>query len=624
MTTTKRPYGLWSSALTPKSMAGQLRLNEVLFTADGGLVWSEGRSGQGVAVFKPSATDAPRDLTTAQSVRGGVGYGGGDLGAYEDTVYFACADGRLYRVGTDYGSPEALTPAFGRLASPTPSPDGARVAFVHTYEGRDAIGVVDADGHHWPAQLASGADFYMQPAWHPEGASLAYIAWDHPNMPWNGTRLEVVLAHGDTPGEADILAGGEDVAVQQPAFSPSGDHLAYLSDESGWWHVYVRDMKTGETRQLTSGDADHAGPAWIQGLRTIGWMPDGSGVWAIRNDAGKMSLWRCPLGQEPSHVDAFADYEALAQLSVDPQSGDVAVIASAAKIPTRIVRWSPGSEHPVVIKRASSEHVPPEALAAMRPVEWEAADGSTVYGNYYAPTNPRFEANEEAPPLLVMIHGGPTSQRTAEWNARNQFFATRGWAVLDVNYRGSTGYGRAYMEALMGKWGILDVEDAVSGVRFAGAQGLADPERAVIMGGSAGGYTVLHALVRHPGVFAAGVSMYGISNLFTLAAGTHKFESSYNDTLLGPLPEASQKYRERSPIFSVDQLTDPVAVFQGAEDKVVPKDQADAIVDSLAARGVSHVYHVYEGEGHGWRKSETIEHFYEATLRFLRDHILFS
>ena len=620
-----RPHGLWSSPLSARAMAGQLRLTDVTWAGDA-LVWCEGRDGRGVIVAQPRG-QAPRDVTTEDhSARGGVGYGGGPLGARGEVIWFAGADGRLYRVGVDHGTPSPITPAFGRLASPTPSPDGDLIAFVHTYEGADVIAVVDAQGHSWPQRLIVGADFYMQPAWHPSGDQLAWVEWDHPNMPWDGTRLMCATLErgpgGLALGQPTQIAGGDEVAAQQPIWSPSGDRLAYLSDVSGFWHLYVR--QDDQTQQLSTGEVDHAGPAWVQGLRSMAWAPDGGSILAVRSVAGRAQLWRCPLEGQPEPLEALQDYESMGQLAVSSQ-GQLALVASASRIPPRVVTADvSGEAAPRVARRASAEQVPASALAPMRPVSWLAPDGTQVHGNFYAPTSRRFEGAGDQPPAIVMIHGGPTSQRTAAFEARSQFFATRGWAVLDVNYRGSTGYGRAYMEALMGKWGVLDVEDAVGAVEFLGQEGLADPERVAIMGGSAGGYTVLHALVKHPGVFAAGVSMYGISNLFTLAAGTHKFEASYNDSLIGPLPQAAELYRERSPIFHVEALQDPVAIFQGDEDKVVPRDQADRIVDSLRARGVPHEYHVYEGEGHGWRRAETIEHFYEATLAFLKTHVLFA
>jgi len=276
-----------------------------------------------------------------------------------------------------------------------------------------------------------------------------------------------------------------------------------------------------------------------------------------------------------------------------------------------------------VRRRSDTEAVPPTALSAPEPVSWTSFDGGQAHGLYYPPASERFEASG-APPLIVLVHGGPTGQVVAGWAPNAQYFATRGYAVLLPNYRGSTGYGRDYMLKLRESWGIYDVQDAKSGAQDLARRGLADPSRLVIMGGSAGGFTVLQSLVELPGLYKAAICMFGVANQFTLAADTHKFEARYLDSMLGPLPEAAAVYRERSPIFHADRITDPIAVFQGDIDRVVPREQSDSIVASLRARGVPHEYHVYEGEGHGWRKSETIDQFYKSVEAFLRTHVLFA
>ena len=282
-----------------------------------------------------------------------------------------------------------------------------------------------------------------------------------------------------------------------------------------------------------------------------------------------------------------------------------------------------GQSSPRIHRYSSTETIPQEDLSQPEPLSWTASDGKEAYGLYYPPCSGAFVGNG-LPPAIVQVHGGPTSQYTIGYHGATQFFTSRGYAVLEVNYRGSTGYGREYRDALQRSWGILDVEDTVSGVRFLAESGRADPDRLVVMGGSAGGYTVLRVLTEYPGVFRAAICMYGVSDLFALAQETHKLEAHYLDGLIGKLPEASAIYRERSPIFSVERITDPIAIFQGEDDKVVPKDQSEKIVASLRSRGVPHEYHVYAGEGHGWRKTETIEAFYSDVERFLRTHVLFS
>jgi dipeptidyl aminopeptidase/acylaminoacyl peptidase len=276
-----------------------------------------------------------------------------------------------------------------------------------------------------------------------------------------------------------------------------------------------------------------------------------------------------------------------------------------------------------ILRRSSSEELDRTAFSRPQPLSWRGIDGGQVHGIYFPPHNPDFLGRGK-PPLIVSIHGGPTSQVRAIFNPRAQYFATRGYAYLEVNYRGSTGYGRSYWQALYGNWGIYDVQDAVSGAKHLVEQGLADETKLIIMGGSAGGFTVLQALVDHPGFFKAGVCLYGVANQFTLVAETHKFEACYSDRLLGPLPEAAQVYRDRSPVFHADRIQDAVIIFQGEDDQVVPRSQSDEIVASLVRRGVPHEYHLYAGEGHGFRKVETLEHFYKATEKFLRQHVLYG
>ncbi|HEX5504503.1 MAG TPA: S9 family peptidase [Thermomicrobiales bacterium] len=627
-----RPYGLWPSPLTPAGMAQGKRLSDVQWDSDGEtLVWLEGRSDRGVLVCASANGDAPRDLTGDLSVRAQVGYGGGDFTVARGYAYFAeQSSGRLYRQSLAAGPAAPLTPAFGHAAAPAVSPDGRWVVYVHTDERVDRLAIVDAEGTHWPRHIAGGADFAMQPTWHPDGTRLAWIAWDHPRMPWDGTRLHLATvrpaADGGLPTLADarVVAGGDEVAIFQPEFSPDGRSLAYISNESGWDNLYLYDLETGTARALTDERADLGQPAWAQGLRAYAFTPDGRALLYLRNEGGSRALWAYDLRENRAEpLPAFADYTWLAQPAVAPATGRFAALASAPAIPTRVISTDEHASTPRVRARSASEAVPAADLATPRAIEWPVSGGATAHGLYYPPAGSR-HAGAGLPPAIVLVHGGPTGQATTAYDAGAQFFATRGYAVLQVNYRGSAGYGRAYIQALRENWGVYDVEDTVGGARYLADNGLADGDRLVVMGGSAGGYTVLQTLVTHPGAFKAAVCMFGISNLFTLAADTHKFEERYLDSLIGPLPEASARYRERSPLFFADRIRDPVAVFQGAIDRVVPREQSDAIVEALRRRGVPHEYHVYEGEGHGWRKSETIAAFYTTVERFLKQYVLFG
>jgi len=625
-----KQFGLWPSPISPERLARGISFSDVGWDHDGSLVWRESRSGGGVLVVQPPDENAFRDLNADYTVRAGVGYGGGDFGVGHGQVCFVEAESkRLYRQPTSSGVAAPLTPAFGSAASPVFSPDGRYILFVHTYEGDDALAVVDAEGKHWPQQLASGHDFVMQPCWHPTGEKIAWIAWDHPLMPWDGTLLkiaDVVYPASGLPVLEDvtILIGNSQTSIFQPEFSPDGRWLAYVSDRTGWWQLYLHDLESGEQRQLTETAAgEHGTPAWVQGMRTYGFSPDGERIYCLRNRDGFISLWAIELDSGEEEMLPLPDeYSWLKQIAVHPREDRLALIASGPRTPARVISFDRGTGVNVW-RRSSAEDLSPETYAPPEAITWDGMDGGDVHGLFYPPHNPAYKGVGQ-PPLIVMIHGGPTSQRGADFYDKVQFFTSRGYAVLQVNYRGSTGYGRAYRDKLKGNWGIFDVEDAVSGARSLAAQGRVDPGRMVIMGGSAGGFTVLKALEDYPGVFKAGVCSYGVANQFTLVADTHKFEQHYSDSLLGPLPEAAKIYHQRSPVFHADQIQDPVIVFQGEEDKVVPPSQSEAIVEALKRSGVPHEYHLYPGEGHGFRKPETIEKFYTALERFLQTHVIYS
>ncbi len=621
-----RPFGLWPSPISPTSMALARPLAGIEWQCGGdGLVWLERRSGQGMLVAGILSGQAPRDLTPELAVRARVGYGGGDFAVAGEQLLFS-ASGRLYRQPLEAGSARPITPAFGDCAAPTVSPDGRWVLYVHSGEGDDCLAVVDMEGRHWPQRIAQGDDFYMQPAWHPNGQQVAFISWRHPQMPWDGAWLSLATLEPDTGGLPRVtgcqrVAGDEHTAIYQPAFSPDGRTLSFVSDASGWFNLYVLDLATGQQRCLAPDEAEWAEPAWGQGMRSYAWGADGATLYACRTQGGRTQLCRIEAASGAWQALDLEGYTSFAYLTVSRQ-GLLATVASGPTIPQRVVVIDPSNGTVRCLARSMGELVPQGLYARPAPVSWRAADGQAVHGTFYHPAGAT--GMTDKPPLLVTVHGGPTGHGDAGFSAQAQFFATRGYAVLDVDYRGSSGYGRAYRDLLQGRWGEYDADDAVDGARHVACAGLADGERMAIMGGSAGGFTVLQALIRNPGVFKAGLCRYGVTNLFTLAADTHKFEARYLDGLVGPLPQAAARYRDYSPALHADQIRDPVAVFQGDEDRVVPPEQAEALVAALRASGVPHIYRVYAGEGHGWRKSETIANYYADVLRFLAQYVLYA
>ncbi len=621
------PYGTWQSPLTAEMMRGSRPFGDAQFDHSGAyLVWQERRGKLGVLMAQVG-TDAPYELTDERTpVSGRVGYGGGEFGVGDGFVIFT-SNHRLYRVDLPQGLPYPITPAFGDAAAPVVSADGAWVAYVHSDEGVDRLLVVDSMGKTLPRIVAEGSDFFMFPTWHPKGTHLAYVAWQHPHMPWNETALMVATLAYDKQGApyaaiTETLVSGPNVAITQPQFSPDGRYLAYVSDASQWGHLVLHDLAEGTDTRLTSGTCEHGTPAWVQGTRTFAWQHDSQSLLAIRSENAFAALWHYDLAGKGVPVAHLNSYSAFERVACHPQRAAYAAIAAASVIPPRLITGDLG-EPPRVVRRAAHERLAPHWLSQAQAITWQGHDGQTVHGLYSPPHNPRYESSGQ-PPLMVLVHGGPTSQADTTYNEQVQFFTTRGWAVLQVNHRGSTGYGKPYMDKHAGNWGVYDVEDSVTGAQHLAAQGLADAARMVIMGSSAGGFTVLLTLIRHPQVFRCGVSLYGVSNLFMLALDTHKFEARYNDWLLGALPEASPVWRERSAVFHADRIRTPLMLFQGLEDDIVPPSQSEAIVSALKRSGVPHAYITYAGEGHGFRAPETLKDLYTQLERFLLQHVIYG
>ncbi len=361
-------------------------------------------------------------------------------------------------------------------------------------------------------------------------------------------------------------------------------------------------------------------PAWVQGMRSYAWLKDSQSIVFIQYQEGQTTLWKIDLKSQVTSQIPASPYTYFGQISISLHD-EIAMIASAASVPARVVVWN-GKNWRIAV-RSSSKSIDPSYLSEPQAVSWLAEDQSLVNGLFYPPKNPNFTC-EGKPPLIVHIHGGPTSQAVMVYDPDISYFTSRGYGWLEVNYRGSTGYGHAYEKKLRKNWGNFDVEDAVQGARSLVAKGQANEKQIIIMGGSAGGYTVYNCLIRYPGVFKAGVCLYGVSNLFTLDMDSHKFEAFYNASLIGSLPEAAERYHAWSPVFHAEKIQDALAIFHGAEDKAVPPNQADEIISKLQQKGTPYLYKLYPGEGHGFRKEETILDFYMEVERFLQMNVLFA
>jgi dipeptidyl aminopeptidase/acylaminoacyl peptidase len=630
------PFGSWRSPIEPDVIAkGGRRLGFPALAADGAVWWLEGRAAEGGrnALMRRPASGEPEEVTPpGANVRTRVHeYGGGawKLLAPELVVYVDFADQRVYRLELG-GEPIAITPepeepAGLRYADFELCPDGKTLFCVREMHAGDAepaneIVTLPLDGSKEPEAVAAGHDFYSSPRVSPDGLWLAFLCWDHPNMPWDGTELWVTPVRD--PGSARPLAAGKGESVFAPAWD-SHDRLRFVSDRDGWWNLYrtVADLGAPDAaedlppvEQLSAERADLGHPQWLFGGSTHVELDDGSLV-VIRTENATEQLYALAPGGGALR-DLGQPFTSFGWPVLVAHGGKVAFAASSPKEAPAIVVLDVASGETETARTASDDTVEPGLISEPRAIEFPSGDGDVAHAFYYPPTNADFVGPEgERPPLIVISHGGPTSHATPELSEEYLFWTSRGFGVADVNYRGSSGYGRAYRDKLQGTWGIVDTEDCVAAARFLAETGEVDGARLAIRGGSAGGYATLCALVFHD-AFAAGASYYGVADTETLARDTHKFESRYLDGLIGPYPERADLYRERSPIHFVERIRAAVILFQGLEDEIVPPNQAETMVTAMKANGVPHAYLAFEGEQHGFRRAETQIRCLEAELYF--------
>lgn len=617
------PYGSWRSPITSALVAtGQVSLGQI-HVAGHTIHWTEGRPAEGgrsvvCRLERGQVIDVtPPGFNARTRVHE---YGGGAYFVHGSSVYFSnFSDQRLYRQDPGRAprpiTPEPILPAGQRYADGAVTPDGRLIICVREThrEGREAVNEIVAlpvDGSAAPWPLASGFDFYSFPRVSPDGGRLAWTCWNHPQMPWDGTEVWVAAISPDWAlSEVRRVAGGLEESIFQPEWSPEGI-LHFVSDRTGWWNLYREEHDV--VRPVAPVEAELGVPQWAFGFSTYAFLGDGRtaciyGREGIRH-LGLIAPGRSGI-EEPS-----APYTDLAYLRAI--GGRLVFVGAGPVALPQVALLDPAGGPPEVLRCSLDLEVDPRFYSPARPVEFPTEGGLSAHALFYAPANPDYAAPPgELPPLLLVSHGGPTGAATSGLNLGIQYWTSRGFAVMDVNYGGSTGYGRAYRERLNGQWGVVDTADCINAARFAVDRGDVDPCRLAIRGGSAGGYTTLCALTFHD-VFAAGASYFGVADAEALARDTHKFESRYLDGLIGPYPQDRDLYRDRSPIHFTDRLSCPVILFQGLEDEIVPPSQAEEMVKVLTRKGLPHAYHAFEGEQHGFRKAETIRRCLEAELHF--------
>jgi dipeptidyl aminopeptidase/acylaminoacyl peptidase len=607
------PCGSWHSPISAELASGSsLRLMQPRACA-GWIYWIEGRpaeQGRSVLMRSKPGLEPQTLLPEPFSARSRVHeYGGGAYAVHtervafvndEDQQIYLLADGIVRRLS------DVPDSCFGDLCF---DPSNDRLLCIREQHSVDrppanslvALSLLDGTID----TLAQGRDFYSSPALHPEAKQLAWLQWDQPSMPWDG--CELLLAELTSNGAlktARKLAGDDHESLFQPQFAPDGT-LHFISDRSGWWNIY-KILETGVTA-ITTDTADYGLAQWNLGMSRYGFDASGA-LLAVRTVAGRAELVRITAGQQ--------QYLPLPVTQIDHLQVDgdaVTMLASGPRSPATVYS---GITAQHALRRSTELELNAAYVSLAQAIRFPAADGEIIHAWYYPPCNADFRIlAAERPPLIVKCHGGPTAMNGDGLEPRIQFWTSRGFAVADVNYRGSSGFGRDYRHSLDGAWGIKDVEDCIGAARYLVEQGLVDPGRTAISGSSAGGYTVLSALAFHD-YFRAGAVYYGISELASAMTDTHKFEARYGDRLLGPWPAAAAVYRQRSPLYAAEKISCPVIFFQGLRDRVVPPDQTERMVKALRDRGQSVTYLTFPEEGHGFRRADSLRRALDAELAF--------
>lgn len=625
-TRTIAPYGSWKSPFSVDMLVGRTTpLKEPGIDGDT-IFWLEGRPAEkGRSTLIRLDGDTRTELTPAPfDVRSRVHeYGGGSWTAANGIVVFSNGvDNLLYKITPGQADPVAITSdsayRYADLLIDTHHDRIIAVREDHSLEDAEPINTIvqlslDGPNDGGGQIIISGTDFVASPALSPDGTQLAWLMWNHPNMPWDETELWYAdVAPDGALDDIRHVTGGNGESIVRPRWNETGLPV-FVSDRTGWWNLYADRVDRGIV-PLRPMDAEFAQPQWVFGMSTWDFLADGRVVCAWTQD-GSWHLGRLDVEDGPLH-EYDIPFTTISDVRVQQSTNQVIFLGSSPTDPGGIVRLDAETGEWSFLRRATDEAFDPADISVSQAMSWTSTDGTTAHGFYYPPTNQRFRGpDDELPPLIVESHGGPTSYSSNAFSMKRQFWTSRGFAILDVNYGGSTGYGRPYRERLKRNWGIVDVLDCVSGAEMLAQNGLVDPSRLIIRGGSAGGYTTLAALTT-TGTFRVGISSYGIGDLETMARDTHKFESRYLDGLVGDYPAEKAIYIERSPIHHVDRLDSAMLLLQGLEDKVVPPNQSETMAEAVRKNGQPVALIEFEGEGHGFRQAENIKAAAEAELSF--------
>lgn len=632
---TARPtarHGLRAATITPAMLAEVRALAEPRWSADGTFVYYlESHDGRG-ALFRVLAAGGPALRITSDPPAAPVAsYSGGFYSVSRDAVAYQAADRSLYRIPAAGGRASKIPTGAASISISAPvfSPDGSQIAFVADDGITADIGIVDSSGDQWPRKVPVDADFAADPVWSPDGRFLAWAEWSVPHMGWDESRIVICDLR---TGERRVVMGEPETSAAHPQWSPDGRTFSFMCDRNGYMNLWRAAGDGSDPRPWVQEPFDQASPLWGSGQSCYTWSPDGAQIAYLRHEDGTHRLRLLDVATGATRAIGEAD-RSYASLRWAPRGGDLLAVTFGPTVPPAVVvidthggggggdgGGSGGDGHQrTLATTALGGLTGGHSSIAPRPIAWRGAGELEVYGLLYEPVG---LAAGERPPLLVSVHGGPTGQSSALWSPVIQYFLQRGWAVFAPNARGSAGYGRAYIQALQGEWGGADMADIAAGIEHVTGQGWADPARVVVWGGSAGGYAVLLLPALYPHLFKAAVSLFGVSDLFSLARTTHRLEAHYLDRIVGPLPEASERYRERSPVSRAARYGCPVLMLQGDQDVAVTPDQAEMMREAFARAGKTAILHLYPGEGHGWQRAATVRDYVERMDRFLEEYAL--